>query len=200
MPASNLKSYYAKDRNAWRKWLEKNHAKSAGIWLIYYKKTSGEKRLEYNDAVEEALCFGWIDSTTRPLDEQRYMQRFTPRKSKSGWSRLNKQRIEKMIGQGLLTAAGLEKIEAAKRDGTWENLDKIYAPVDELQIPGDLNEALSKQKKAKANFENFAVFTRRQFLYWINAARHEETRKARIKQAVLMCAQNKKPGIRGFKL
>lgn len=200
MPASNLKSYYAKDRNAWRKWLEKNHAKSAGIWLIYYKKTSGKKRLEYNDAVEEALCFGWIDSTARPLDEERYMQRFTPRKSKSGWSRLNKQRIEKMTGHGLMTAAGLEKIDAAKRNGTWESLDQIYAPADQLQIPGDLNEALSKQNKAKANFENFAVFTRRQFLYWINASRREETRKARIKQAVLMCAQNKKPGIKGFKL
>src|SRR5690348_50435 len=100
MSVNDLKCYYAKDRNAWRKWLEKNHAKSAGIWLIYYKRTSGRKRLEYNDAVEEALCFGWIDSTIRPLDKQRYMQHFTPRKSKSGWSRLNKQRIDKMTSQG----------------------------------------------------------------------------------------------------
>jgi uncharacterized protein YdeI (YjbR/CyaY-like superfamily) len=200
MPVTELKRFYAKDRKAWRKWLEKNHAKSPGIWLIYYKKTSGKKRLEYNDAVEEALCFGWIDSTARPLDDEKYMQRFTPRKSKSGWSHLNKKRIERMSEQGLMMAAGLEKIEIAKRNGSWESLDKIYAPVDQLQIPGDLEKAFSKNKKAKINFENFPVFTRRQFLYWINSAKRDETRKARVKHAALMCTANKKPSINGFKL
>src|SRR5215831_9984530 len=155
MPVSNLKNYYAKDREAWRKWLEKNHAACQGIWLIYYKKTSGKRKLEYNDAVEEALCFGWIDSTTRPLDEKRYMQRFTPRKPKSGWSRSNKKRIEKMMSRGLMTRAGLDKVEAAKRDGTWQSLDEIYTAIDQLQIPGDFDKALSKSKKAKTNFENF---------------------------------------------
>ena len=188
MPSSELKSFFARDRKAWRKWLEKNHVASSGIWLIYFKKTSGKKRLEYNDAVEEALCFGWIDSTTRPIDEEKYMQRFTPRKSKSGWSAINKQRIEKMISQDLMIAAGIEKIEMAKKDGSWESLDKIYAPIDLLHIPEDLAKLFSKNKKAKINFENFPPFTKRQFLYWINAAKREETRKARIKQAVLMCA------------
>ena len=196
MSSPELKTYYAKDRKAWRKWLEKNHAKSAGIWLIYYKKSSQKTRLEYNDAVEEALCFGWIDSTFRPIDDEKYMQRFTPRKPKSGWSGLNKQRIERMIGQGLMTPAGLEKIEIAKKNGSWESLDKIYAPIDLLQIPDDLEKAFLKNKKAKTNFHNFAPFARRQFLYWINAAKRDETRKARIKQAVLMCAANKKPGIK----
>ena len=200
MPVMELKRFYAKDRKAWRKWLEKNHAKSPGIWVIYYKKTSGKKRLEYNDAVEEALCFGWIDSTARPLDEEKYMQRFTPRKPKSGWSNLNKQRIERMIEQGLMMAAGLEKIKIAKKNGSWESLDRIYAPVDQLQIPGGLEKAFSKNKKAKINFENFPVFTRRQFLYWINSAKRDETRKARVKHALLMCAANKKPSINGFKL
>jgi uncharacterized protein YdeI (YjbR/CyaY-like superfamily) len=200
MPFPELRTYYAKDRKAWRKWLEKNYAKSPGIWLIYYKKSSGKPRLEYNDAVEEALCFGWIDSTVRPIDNEKYMQRFTPRKPKSGWSGLNKQRIEKMIDQDLMTAAGLEKIEIAKKNGSWESLDKIYAPVEQLQIPADLEKAFSKNKKAKTNFHNFPIFTRRQFLYWINAAKRDETRKARIKHAVLMCAANKKPGIKGFKL
>ena len=200
MPPSELKTYFAKDRKAWRKWLEKNHAASSGIWLIYFKKTSGKKRLDYNDAVEEALCFGWIDSTTRPIDEEKYMQRFTPRKSKSGWSAINKQRIEKMISQDLMIAAGIEKIEMAKKDGSWESLDKIYAPVDLLHIPEDLAKLFSKNKKAKINFENFPPFTKRQFLYWINSAKREETRKARIKQAILMCAANKRPGINGFKL
>lgn len=200
MPLSELKTFLAKNRRAWRKWLEKNHAKSPGVWLIYYKKTSGKKRLEYHDAVEEALCFGWIDSTSRPLDEEKYMQRFTPRRPKSGWSNLNKQRIERMIERGLMTMAGLEKIEIAKKNGSCESLDKIYAPVEQLEIPDDLAKAFSKNKKAKINFENFPVFTRRQFLYWINSARRDETRKARVKHAALMCAANKKPGIKGFKL
>jgi uncharacterized protein YdeI (YjbR/CyaY-like superfamily) len=200
MPFPELKTYYAKDRKAWRKWLEKNYAKSPGVWLIYYKKSSGKPRLEYNDAVEEALCFGWIDSTVRPIDNEKYMQRFTPRKPKSGWSGLNKQRIEKMIDQDLMTAAGLEKIEIAKKNGSWESLDKIYAPIEQLQIPADLEKAFSKHKTAKTNFHNFPIFTRRQFLYWLNAAKRDETRKARIKHAVLMCAANKKPSIKGFKL
>ena len=200
MPLSELKTFFAGDRRAWRKWLEKNHAKSSGVWLIYYKKTSGKKRLEYQDAVEEALCFGWIDSTSRPLDEEKYMQRFTPRKPKSGWSNLNKQRIERMIEQGFMTTAGLEKIEMAKKNGSWESLDKIYAPVEQLEIPDDLAKAFSKNKKAKANFENFPAFTRRQFLYWIHSAKRDETRKTRVKHAMLMCAANKKPGVKGFKL
>ena len=200
MPLSELKTFFAKDRRVWRKWLEKNHAKSPGVWLIYYIKMSGKKRLEYQDAVEEALCFGWIDSTSRPLDEEKYMQRFTPRKPKSGWSNLNKQRIERMIEQGLMTTAGLEKIEIAKKIGNWESLDKIYAPVEQLEIPDGLAKAFSKNKKAKTNFENFPVFTRRQFLYWINSAKRDETTKARVKHAALMCAANKKPSVKGFKL
>jgi uncharacterized protein YdeI (YjbR/CyaY-like superfamily) len=191
-----LKAYYAKDRKAWRKWLEKNHAKLSGIWLIYYKRSSGKPRLEYNDAVEEALCFGWIDSTIRPINEERYMQRFTPRKPKSGWSGLNKQRIKKMTEQGLMTAAGLEKIELAKKDGSWESLDHI----DAIQLPDDFAKALSKNKKAELNFENFPLFTKKQFLYRINSAKRAQTRKERIKLLVKMAAANKKPSIEGFKL
>jgi len=194
--SSQLKSYYAKDRKAWRKWLEKNHATSDGVWLIYDKKASGKKRLEYSDAVEEALCFGWIDSTLRPLDDEKYMQRFTPRKPNSGWSALNKQRIEKMIDQDLMAKAGLEKIEEAKRNGAWEKLDHIEA----LKLPEDFEKALSKNKKAKTNFENFPQFTKKQFLYRINSARRPETRKERIKLLVKMAAANKKPSVEGFKL
>jgi uncharacterized protein YdeI (YjbR/CyaY-like superfamily) len=196
MSSSDLKTYCAKDRKAWRRWLEKNHAKSPGVWLIYYKKTSGKKRLDYNDAVEEALCFGWIDSTLRPIDDEKYMQRFTPRKTKSGWSGLNKQRITRMIEQGLMTSAGLYKIEIAKKDGSWENLDHIHA----VELPDDFEKALSKNKKAKMNFENFPLFTKKQFLYHINLAKRPETRKERIKLSVRMAAANKKPSIEGFKL
>ena len=196
MPSPELKTFHPKDRKAWHSWLEKNHAKSPGIWLIYNKKSTGKAKLVYNDAVEEALCFGWIDSTLRPLDDDRFMQRFTPRKSKSGWSGLNKKRIEKMITEGQMTKAGLEKIEAAKKDGSWQSLDHI----DAIQLPEDFEKALSKSKKAKTNFENFPQFTKKQFLYRINSAKRPETRKERIKLCVKMAAANKKPSIEGFKL
>jgi len=192
----DYKSFHPKTRKGWRKWLEKNHAKSPGIWLIYYKKSSGKAKLVYNDAVEEALGFGWIDSTMRPLDDERFMQRFTPRKPKSGWSGLNKKRIEKMIAEGLMTKAGLKKIEEAKKDGSWESLDHI----DAILLPGDFEEALSKNKKAKINFENFPQFTKKRFLYRINSAKTDATRKERIILCVKMAAANKKPGIEGFKL
>lgn len=191
MPSDELKSYYAKDRNAWRKWLEKNHAKSPGVWLIYYKKSSGKSRVEYNDAVEEALCFGWIDSTIRPIDDEKYMQRFTPRKPKSGWSALNKRRVEKLIDQKLMTKAGLQKIEDAKKIGAWEYLDHIEA----IQLPHDFAKALAKNKKAKVNFENFPPYAKKQFLYRINLAKRPETRKERIQLLVKRAAENKKPGM-----
>jgi uncharacterized protein YdeI (YjbR/CyaY-like superfamily) len=196
MAIPELKTFYAKDRSAWRKWLEKNHAKSRGVWLVYYKKSSGKAKVEYKDAVEEALCFGWIDSTIRPVDDDKYMQRFTPRKPKSGWSGLNKQRVETMIEKGLMTKAGLEKIETAKRNRSWESHDHI----DAIQLPEDFGKALSKNKKAKINFENFPQFTKKQFLYRINSAKRPETRKERIKLCVKMAAANKKPSVEGFKL
>jgi len=196
MAIPELKTFYAKDRSAWRKWLEKNHVKSPGVWLVYNKKSSGKPKVEYNDAVEEALCFGWIDSTIRPVDDDQYMQRFTPRKLKSGWSALNKQRVERMIEKGLMTKAGFEKIETAKRNGSWESHDHI----DAIQLPEDFEKALLKNKKAKINFENFPQFTKKQFLYRINSARRPETRKERIKLCVRMAAANKKPSVEGFKL
>jgi len=195
-PKADYKTTHPKTRSQWRKWLEKNHAKSPGTWLIYYKKSTGKAKLVYNDAVEEALCFGWIDSTLRPLDDECFMQRYTPRKPKSGWSGLNKKRIEKMIAEGLMTKAGLEKIEIAKKDGTWESLDHI----DAIQLPEDFEKALSKNKKAKVNFKNFPQFTKKQFLYHINSAKTEATRKKRIILCVKMSAANKKPSVAGFKL
>lgn len=192
----DYKSTHPKTRSAWRKWLDKNHSTSPGVWLIYYKKSTGKAKLVYNDAVEDALCFGWIDSTMRPLDAERFMQRFTPRKPKSGWSGLNKKRIAKMIAEGLMTKAGLKKIEEAKKDGSWESLDHI----DAIQLPEDFEKALSKNKKARINFEKFPQFTKKQFLYRINSAKTDVTRKQRIILCVKMAGANKKPSIEGFKL
>ena len=135
----------AQDRHAWRAWLEENHAITAGVWLVYYKKHTGKPGISYDEAVEEALCFGWIDSRPNTLDDERYMQFFSPRKAKSPWSKLNKQRIEKLMQQGLLEPAGLLVIEEAKRDGSWSSYDAI----EELMIPEDLQQALAQMGKRK---------------------------------------------------
>lgn len=181
--------YYAKDRKEWRKWLEKNHNTSPGIWLIYYKKCANKTCVSYDDAVEEALSFGWIDSKVNKLDNERYMQVFTPRKPKSVWSRLNKQRVKKIIKKGLMTPAGLEKIETAKNDGSWDFLNDI----DNLMVPKDLREALNANPSAKSNFKTFSDSIKKQILFWIKSAKRPETRMKRIEKVVILAAENKKP-------
>lgn len=194
------KTTHPKTRSQWRKWLEKNHSTSPGVWLIYYKKDSGKRKLDYADAVEEALCFGWIDSLPGKIDNERSALKFTPRKPKSVWSKLNKQRIEKLIGQKLMTIAGLTAIERAKRNGSWNILNASDFHTDNNSMPKDLEKALSKNKKALTNFRAFPAGYRKRFLFWIDSAKRPETKAARIKQTMLMAAANKKPGPQGFKL
>jgi len=187
-----LESFYASDRKEWRKWLEKNHRTSLGIWLIYYKVKSGEPSVRYSEAVKEALCFGWIDSKVKSLDANRYKQIFTRRKPKSVWSQLNKQYIEELIEQGLMTEAGLEKIEAAKQDGSWNALDAIEA----LIVPMDLKEALKANEIANSNFDAFSNSLKKNILVWINSAKRSETRHKRIEQTISSAAQNRNPLMR----
>jgi uncharacterized protein YdeI (YjbR/CyaY-like superfamily) len=194
------KQFHPKSREAWRDWLQKNHALSDGIWFVYYKKESGKPRVNYDEAVEEALCFGWIDSLPRKLDEQRSMLKFTPRKPKSVWSELNKTRIEKLIAEKRMMPPGLEKIEQAKKDGSWHTLSASDEQAKKNTLPADLEKALQKNKKALENFPAFSLSCRKQFLSWIDSAKKTETRNARIQQTVLMAAANKKPGPSGFKL
>jgi uncharacterized protein YdeI (YjbR/CyaY-like superfamily) len=199
-PTADYKTTHPKTRGQWRKWLEKNHSASPGIWMIYYKKGTGKRKFDYAEAVEEALCFGWIDSIARKLDAERTMQKFTPRKPKSIWSKLNKHRIEKLIGQKLMTPAGLIKIEQAKKDGSWNALNSSDFHTDNNSLPDDVKKVLSKNKKALENFTAFPSGYRKRFLFWIDSAKTPETKEARIKQTVLMAAANKKPGLKGFKL
>lgn len=179
----------AKDRKEWRQWLQNNYSISPGIWLVYYKRDSGKTTISYEDAVEEALSFGWIDSKANTLDDERYMQVFTPRKQGSIWSKINKQRVEKLIKEGLMTSAGLEKIEAAKKDGSWNFLDDI----EDLIIPLDLKQALDSNVSAKTNFESFSISVKKQILYWIKSAKRDATRKNRIEKVVELATENKKP-------
>lgn len=181
--------FEAKDRKEWRQWLQENHLTSSGIWLVYFKKNSNKSGVSYEEAVEEALSFGWIDSKVNALDEERYMQIFTPRKPGSIWSKLNKERVKKIIEDGIITPAGLEKIETAKKDGSWYFLDDI----DDLIIPVDLEEALNANSPAKENFKAFSDSIKKQILYWIKTAKRPQTRKNRIEKVVMLAVENKNP-------
>jgi len=172
--------------SAWRAWLEEHYTQAEGIWLISYKKASGKPRFDYDEAVEEALCFGWIDSKPGKLDEERSMLWFAPRKAGTGWSKHNKERVEKLIAQGRMTPAGLAKIEAAKADGSWGALDGVEA----LEIPPDLGEALAANPAASEYFEAFPRSVKRSILEWIASARRPETRQARVDETVRLAAEN----------
>ena len=184
IPKTN--TYYAEDRAAWRKWLSENHDSSPGIWLVYYKKGSGKTRVNYDEAVEEALCFGWIDSTLNPIDELCYMQLYTPRKPKSGWSKLNKDRVEKLIGSGLMTPAGMAKIEIAQQNGMWSKLDHVEA----FTIPAELSVAFENNPQALAYYNTLASSNKKMILYHINNTNKQETRMNRINDIIAAANNN----------
>jgi uncharacterized protein YdeI (YjbR/CyaY-like superfamily) len=188
MIESPKNSIHPKTRNAWRTWLTKNHNLGEGIWLISWKKISGKPQIAYDDLVEEALCFGWIDSKPNKLDEQRSMLWFAPRKSGSGWSRLNKERIEHAIATGIMMPSGFVKIEAAKKDGSWNALDAVEA----LEIPPDLLRAFTKHEMAAKNFENFPRSVKRGILEWIGNAKTATTRTKRITETADLAAINER--------
>ncbi|HET9906440.1 MAG TPA: YdeI/OmpD-associated family protein [Anaerolineales bacterium] len=181
-----LDSFHPKSRAEWRKWLEENHTRTEGVWLVMYKKGTGKPRVDYAEAVEEALCFGWIDSKGNKLDDERSMLWMAPRKSKTGWSKLNKERIKKLIKAKLMTPPGLAKINAAKKDGTWNALDAIEA----LEIPPDLAKAFAENKIAKEYFDAFPRSAKRAILEWIASAKRTETRANRIEETVTKAEQN----------
>lgn len=179
-------SIHPKSRTEWRKWLEKNHTRSEGIWLINHKKATGKYRMDYEEAVEEALCFGWVDSKPSKLDEERSMLWFAPRKVKSGWSKINKERVEKLIKSKLMTPAGLAKVDAAKKDGSWNALDAVEA----LIIPSDLEKAFLMNETAQKYFDAFPRSVKRAILEWISNAKRPETRAKRIEETVSQAKKN----------
>ncbi|MDX1937645.1 MAG: YdeI/OmpD-associated family protein [Flavihumibacter sp.] len=178
--------FYAKDRKAWRRWLLKNHAVKENCWLIIYKKESSTPSVYYDEAVEEALCFGWIDSKPNKRDAESFLLFFSKRKPKSVWSALNKQRIAKLEAAGLLMPAGIAMVELAKKTGTWTALDAV----DALEYPADIMKAFQKNKTAAANFEAFPKSTKQGILQWILSAKKEETRNQRIAETVSLAAKN----------
>ena len=173
-------------RAEWRAWLEENHGRAEGVWLISYKKTTGKPHVAYDEAVEEALCYGWIDSKPNKLDAERSLLWFAPRKAGTGWSKPNKERVAKLLAAGLMAPAGLAKITAAQADGSWYALDAVEA----LKIPPDLDQALAANPAARRYFDAFPRSVKRGILEWIATAKRPETRARRVEETVTLAAEN----------
>lgn len=173
-------------RKQWRGWLSKNYRKSDSIWLVIHKKHMGATHVPYDDIVEEALCFGWVDSLVRKLDDNRSMLLVSPRKPNSNWSALNKARVEKLVPQGLMTPAGQEKIDHAKATGKWDFLDEV----DALTEPSDLIKALKQTAGARSNWDAFPPSTRRGILEWIKNAKSMQTRERRVNETAILAGRN----------
>ena len=178
------------DHKEWRIWLEENHSSEKEVWVIIQKKKSGKKRLKYNEAVEEAICFGWIDSKMQSIDVQRFRQRFSPRRKNSIWSKKNKETAEKMIQAGKMTQAGFAIIKTAKQSGKW---DVAYSSKMTPAIPKNLAKALKKNQLAWKNFNKFSNSTKLQYIYWVNSAKKDETKRKRITDIVKKAAQDIRP-------
>ncbi|MEP7195430.1 MAG: YdeI/OmpD-associated family protein [Saprospiraceae bacterium] len=173
---NEIEAYYPQTKQHWRKWLDKNHVQKASVWLILYKQKVGKPTITWSDAVDEALCYGWIDSIRKTLDEERSIQFFSKRKAKSTWSKINKQKVQLLIETGLMTKAGLDCIEIAKQNGSWEILDSV----EELIIPADLEKELLKNINAMDIFLALSKSVRKAMLHRIQLAKRPETRLKRI--------------------
>ena len=173
-------------RAAWRRWLLRHHTRDTGIWFVYFKKGSGRQRYTYEDIVEEALCFGWIDGLARALDDERAMLWLSPRKPRSVWSAPNKARVARVRAAGLMHPAGEAKVDAAIRTGAWNALDTV----DRLEVPDDLARAFAQAPPARAHFDAFPASARKAMLEWVRQAKRAATRKERIERVARMAAAN----------
>ena len=189
-----MKTVEVKNRGEWRAWLAANHDKESEVWLVYYKKRTGVASIDYESSVEEALCYGWVDSIIKKIDETKYARKFTPRKDDSKWSSSNKRRVKKILKDGLMTEYGLQKIEAAKQSGMWDSSDQ--KPELTFEISAEFAESLGKNKQAQRNFENLAPTYQKQYLGWIEVAKRPETRQERIEESIQLLSEGKKLGLR----
>ena len=181
------------DRESWRVWLDENHAREKEIWLSYFKKHTGKPRISYDDAVEEALCFGWIDSIVRKIDSDRYCQKFTPRREKSNWSRLNKQRVKKLLKTRRMAKPGLEKIKTAKANGSW---DRLLVSEQSFEMPVELADGLGRNKEAKIFFDSLSPSFQKQYIAWVASAKKVETKRRRASEAMGFLERKQRLGMK----
>ncbi|WP_114748553.1 YdeI/OmpD-associated family protein [Pleomorphovibrio marinus] len=186
MKKGEVKEIYLQNPEEWRTWLENNHDKESGINLIMYTVGHEMPSMRWEEAVKVALCFGWIDSTAKSLGNGKRRQYFTPRKPKSVWSAINKAYVETLIAEGLMHESGLRSIEIAKENGSWNSLDHVENGI----IPEDLEAAFNMHPDAFHNYQNFSPSYRKNYLYWLNQAKREETRKERISEIIDYCKRN----------
>jgi len=181
-----ISEYYFENDIEWRDWLHKNYAQTAGVYLIFYAVSHKKKSMRWEEAVRVALCYGWIDSTVKNIGPGKRRQYFCPRKPKSVWSKVNKDHIKELKQQKLMHQSGLEAIKIAKKNGSWTALDAVEKGI----VPKELKEAFDKNKLAFTNFKNFTRGQRKSYLYYLNQAKREETRKKRIAEIVDLCSKN----------
>jgi uncharacterized protein YdeI (YjbR/CyaY-like superfamily) len=189
-----MKKLYLQNAASWRKWLSLNHDKESEIWLVFYKKDSGKSSLMYEESVEEALCFGWIDSIIKNIDQLSYVRKFTPRKEKSAWSPSNKRRVKKLIAEHRMTDIGLAKIQAAKQTGIWDKEQE--RPQLDFETPEGFISALSENETARMNYEKLAPSQQKPYIIWISMAKREETRNRRIREAIAFLQKGEKLGLK----
>lgn len=180
--------FHAETRTQWRTWLKHNHTSARGVWLCSWRNNTGRPRCPYPEVVEEAICFGWIDSTATILDDERGLQLITPRKPKSSWTRLNRQRAADMEKRGLMTDVGRHTIAVAKANGWWT----IYDQVEDLVEPPELQAALDRDPQARTNWDGFPPSARKQMLWWIISAARDTTRAGRITHVVTEAANGQR--------
>ena len=188
MIGKSIETIYPNSRQQWRQWLQENHDRKQSIWLIYYKKTSSIPTVSWSEAVDEALCFGWIDSKKQSIDEEKYMQFFCRRKSNSTWSKINKAKIQHLAEAGLMTQAGFNSIETAKLNGSWAILDEV----EELIIPEDLEQEFQKSPGSKSYFLSLSMSDRKNILQWLMLAKRQQTRLKRIQEIGELAVQKLK--------
>ena len=188
----DLETFTPTNIQQWRKWLQRNYNIKQAVWLVMYKKDSGMPVITWSDAVDEALCYGWIDGRRKTLDEQSFIQHFSRRKPTSTWSKINKAKVERLIAEGRMAAAGMECIEVAKQNGSWNVLDDV----EELVVPKDLLKELKLHPGAKKFFDSLSRSVKKMMLHWIHFAKRPETRQKRIIEIASLAAQGKKP--KGF--
>ena len=176
-------------RAEWRAWLAAHHASSSGVWLISSRRSSGRPRVEYEDVIAEALCFGWVDGTQRRLDDERTMLYLAPRRRGGTWARSNKERVARLAAEGLMTPAGLAVVEAAQADGSWTSLDTVEA----LEVPEDLGAALDADPAARSGYDAMPPSARRQLLWLVVSAKRPATRARRVERAVELARAGRLP-------
>ena len=184
-----MNSFCPENQDEWRAWLKENHLAEDFVWLIFYKKSSPNYNLSWSDAVDQALCFGWIDSTKKSIDDEKYMQYFCKRKPKSNWSKVNKEKIKRLVEQGLMEEAGSRSIEVAKTNGSWSFLDAIEA----LEVPDDLTAELAKHPGAGDYFAGLSKSAKKMLLYWVASAKRPVTRQKRVVDVATCASQGLMP-------